>query len=54
MDEKNKIYTECDTFGCWYYFLWLDKEKQHFIDLSYHELGLTSGYSVFDWVERCT
>ena len=43
---------ECDAFGYWYYFLRPDGNNQQLIDLSYHEIDLTSGYAVFDWVER--
>lgn len=45
---------EQDGFGCWYYFFQPEgAENDHeLIDLSYHEIGVSSGYNVYDWVER--
>lgn len=54
-------HAEYDGYGCWYYFFTpdgkemdIDSEKyvRGMIDLSHHEIDLTSGYSVWDWVER--
>lgn len=54
-------WAEYDGCGCWYYFFTpdgkemdIDAEKytEDMIDLSYHEIDLTMGYTVFDWVER--
>ncbi len=54
-------HAEYDGCGCWYYFFTPDgKEKnidtkkyvEDMIVLNYHEIDLTSGYVVFDWVER--
>lgn len=54
-------WAEYDGCGCWYYFFTpdgkevdIDDEKyaEDMIDLSYHEIDLTMGYTVFDWVER--
>ena len=49
------LQSEKDSNGCWYHFFKPDgmTENEHLIDLSYHEIQFTSGYSVFDWVERC-
>ena len=54
-------FAEYDGCGCWYYFFTpdgkemdIDTEKyaEDMIDLSHHEIDLTMGYTVFDWVER--
>lgn len=54
-------HAEYDGCGCWYYFFTpdgkemdIDTEKyaEDMIDLSHHEIDLTMGYTVFDWVER--
>lgn len=39
--------SEKDKTGCWYH--WLNDRT---INLSCSEIGLTSGYSTFDWIER--
>lgn len=50
-----------DGCGCWYYFFTPDGKEMdidadnyvdNMIDLSNHEIELTSGYAVFDWVDR--
>lgn len=57
-EMNNAVYgtldAEEDVNGCWYYFVITDDNnaKDGMIDLSYHEIGITSGYAVFDWVER--
>jgi hypothetical protein len=45
---------ECDACGSWYYFFTPDGEQKDDakIILNYHEIDLTSGYAVYDWVER--
>jgi hypothetical protein len=45
---------ECDVCGCWYYFFTPDGEQKDDgeIILNYYEIDLTSGYTVYDWVER--
>lgn len=45
---------EEDGNGCWYYFVIMDDNnaKDGMIDISYHEIGVKSGYVVYDWVER--
>lgn len=54
-------WAEYDGYGCWYYFFTPDgketdisseKYDEDMIFLNYHEIDMTSGYSVFDWVER--
>lgn len=54
-------HAEYDGCGCWYYFFTPDgkemdieaeKYSEDMIFLNYHEIDLTSGYAVFDWVER--
>lgn len=54
-------YAAYDGCGCWYYFFTPDGKEMDIdaenyvndmIDLSYHEIELTSGYAVFDWVDR--
>lgn len=54
-------HAEYDGCGCWYYFFTPDGKEIDFdaekyvedmIVLNHHEIDLTSGYSVFDWVER--
>lgn len=54
-------HAEYDGCGCWYYFFTPDgkemdidaaKYVEDMIDLSHHEIDLTTGYAVFDWVER--
>ena len=54
-------WAECDGNGCWYYFFMPDGRKtdinsekydEDMICMNYHEIDMTSGYSVFDWVER--
>lgn len=54
-------WAEYDGCGCWYYFFTpdgkemdIDTEKyaEDMINLSYHEIRLATGYTVFDWVER--
>lgn len=58
LDMDKAIYgtlnAEEDGNGCWYYFVITDDNnaKDGMIDISYHEIGVTSGYAVFDWVER--
>lgn len=48
------LQAEEDDFGCYYYFLKPDdgEDSKDLIDLSYHEIEVTSGYNVCDWVER--
>lgn len=50
-----------DGCGCWYYFFTPDGKEMDIdadnyvddmIDLSNHEIELTLGYAVFDWVDR--
>lgn len=52
---------EYDGCGCWYHFFTPDGKEmdvdaeryvEDMIDLSHHEIDLTMGYTVFDWVER--
>ena len=54
-------YAEYDGCGCWYYFFSPDGKEtdidapnydKETIDLSLHRFKLTSGYAIFDWVER--
>lgn len=47
---------EKDGNGRWYYFLYdendMEWEGSRFIDFTYLEVGLTSGYSSLDWIEQ--
>lgn len=54
-------HAEYDGCGCWYYFFTPDGKEmdinaenyaKDMIILNYHEMDLTSSYTVFDWVER--
>lgn len=52
------LWSEKDGNGCWYHFLYNenvpegDRTSRDFIDISYEEVGLCSGYSSLDWIER--
>lgn len=52
------LWREKDGDGCWYHFLYNenipeeDWTSRDFIDISYEEVGLCSGYSSLDWIER--
>lgn len=47
-----------DGNGCWYHFLYNenvpkeDRTSRDLIDISYEKVGLCSGYSSLDWIER--
>lgn len=52
------LWSEKDGNGCWYHFLYNENVPEEdwtsgdFIEMSYEEVGLCSGYSSLDWIER--
>lgn len=43
-----------DCYGQWYHNLYdeNDSERARVISLTYAEIGMTSRYSILDWIER--
>ncbi len=51
------LWSEQDKNGCWYHFLLSDNAYENgsvddFLDISYKKIGVTSDFSVLDWIRR--